>query len=337
LVAIAVAAAVGLVPTPAIAAPPAPDPTQQLNALTQQAGLLNEQVLQAQSALTAKRAELDKANAAAASASTAAADARAQESTSHQQVDQLAAASFQGAQFNQLSALLTSSSTQQFLDQSTMLDILARENQASISQLAGLVAQTAAADKAAQAAQQQAQQATDAAAKISSDLAQRQQALDGQIAQVKSQVAALSAAAQSARANAGTITASPSAAGSFAAPPGIGIRGAALQVALQQLGKSYTWGGAGPSTFDCSGLVLYAYAQQGISLPHSAQMQAAMGQSIPRSAVQAGDLVFFGTPGNIYHEGIAVSNTEMVNAADYGIPVRVQAIWPNDYAGARRL
>jgi cell wall-associated NlpC family hydrolase len=326
LAATAVAVALGVVPTPASA-----DPTQQLNDLSNQAQLLNEEVHRAQDALAAKQKELNQANAAAADAKGAAADARSREDAYRQQVDKLANASFEGAQFSQLSALLTSSSTQQYLDQAAMLDVLAQQNHTSLNQLSSVVAQTATADKAAQTAQQRAQQATDDAAKISNDLQQKQGALDTQIKQVKAQVNQLSAAAQNARASAGTIMA-----GSFVAPPG--IAGAAMQSALTQRGKPYVWGGASPSVgFDCSGLTLWAYAQQGVSLPHSAQAQMAMGQAVSRDALQAGDLVFFGTASNIHHVGIYVGNGQMVNASDFGIPVRVQSAWESDYYGARRL
>jgi cell wall-associated NlpC family hydrolase len=331
LAATAVAAALGVVPTPATA-----DPTQQLNDLSQQAQQLNEQVHRAQDALAAKQKDLKQANTAAADASAAAEEARNREAGYRTQVDQLTNASFQGAQFSHLSALLTSSSTQQYLEQSAMLEILAQQNQASLDQLSSVVAQTAAANKATQAAQQRAQQATDDAAKINSDLQQRQNDLKAQTAQVQAQVDQLSTAARAARANAaGTIT-SASAAGSFVAPPG--IRGAAMQAALTQMGKPYVWGGASPSVgFDCSGLVLWAYAQQSVSLPHSAQMQFGMGQAVSRDALEAGDLVFFGTASNIHHMGLYVGNGQMVNASDFGIPVRVQSAWQNDYFGARRL
>jgi cell wall-associated NlpC family hydrolase len=317
---------------PATAVPP-PDATQQLNDLSKQAQALNEEVHRAQDALAAKQKDLNQANAAAADAKGAAADARSREDGYRQQVDKLANASFVGAQFSQLSALLTSSSTQQYLDQAAMLDVLAQQNHTSLSQLSSVVAQTAEADKAAQTAQRHAQQATDDAVKISDDLKQKQSALDTQIKQVRAQVNQLSIAAQNARASAGTITAS---AGSFVAPPG--IAGAAMESALTQLGKPYVWGGASPSVgFDCSGLTLWAYAQQNISLPHSAQAQMAMGQAVSRNALQAGDLVFFGTASNIHHVGIYVGNGQMVNASDFGIPVRVQSAWESDYYGARRL
>jgi cell wall-associated NlpC family hydrolase len=327
LAAAAVAAVVGLVPPSATAAP---DPNQQLNDLNQQAEILNEQVLQARDALAAKQKDLAQANAATADARAAAADARSREAAYRGVVDQLASASFEGAQFNQLSALMSSSSTQQYLDKASMLDLLAQQNNTALKQLVSVVAQTAAADKAAQVAQQQAQQAADAAAKISNDLQQKQSALDTQIQQVKAQLRQLSAAARAALANPGDL-------GSFVAPPG--IAGAAMEVALAQRGIMYVWGGASPSQgFDCSGLVQYAYAQEGVSLPRTAQAQYEMGQPVSRNALQPGDLVFFGYgPSFIHHVGIYVGNNKMVNAATSGTPVRVQQLWPYEYQGARRL
>jgi cell wall-associated NlpC family hydrolase len=327
LAATVVAAVVGLVPLSATAAP---DPNQQLNDLNQQAETLNEQVLQARDALAAKQKDLAQANAAADAARAAAADARSREVTDRVQVDQLASASFEGAQFDQLSALLTSSSTQQYLDEAAMLDVLAQQKNTALKQLTRVVAETAAADKAAQVAQQQAQQAADAAAKISNDLQQKQDALNTQIQQVKAQLRQLSETARAALANPGDL-------GSFVAPPG--IAGAAMGVALAQRGIPYVWGGTSPSQgFDCSGLVQYSYAQEGVSLPRSAQAQYEMGQPVSRGALQPGDLVFFGYgPSSIHHVGIYVGNNKMVNAATSGTPVRVQQLWPYEYQGARRL
>ena len=69
--------------------------------------------------------------------------------------------------------------------------------------------------------------------------------------------------------------------------------GGAAGVAMQFLGVPYVWGGASPSGFDCSGLVMYAFAQVGVSLPHHAASQYGMGVPVSRDALQTGDLVFF--------------------------------------------
>src|SRR3954451_11028242 len=70
----------------------------------------------------------------------------------------------------------------------------------------------------------------------------------------------------------------------------------AVDTALAQQGKPYVWGGAGPDSYDCSGLVQYAYAAAGIALPHSSNMQSTIGTPVAYSDLQPGDLVFFYSP-----------------------------------------
>ena len=76
-------------------------------------------------------------------------------------------------------------------------------------------------------------------------------------------------------------------------PQGHSIGVQALRYALTKLGDPYVWGAAGPSSFDCSGLVMWAYAQVGISLMHFTGDQWNEGEHISRSELQPGDLVFF--------------------------------------------
>ena len=109
----------------------------------------------------------------------------------------------------------------------------------------------------------------------------------------------------------------------------------AVEVALAQRGKPYCWGCAGPSSFDCSGLTMYAWAAAGVSLSHSSSAQYGEGTHISRSQVQAGDLVFFYSP--IHHVGIAINNTQMVNAPTYGEPVQGANIDSSPYTGATRV
>ena len=69
----------------------------------------------------------------------------------------------------------------------------------------------------------------------------------------------------------------------------------AARVALEQVGKPYQWAGAGPNSFDCSGLVMYAWAHAGVSLPHYSVAQYQDTVRISRSQLQPGDLVFYDT------------------------------------------
>ncbi len=68
---------------------------------------------------------------------------------------------------------------------------------------------------------------------------------------------------------------------------------------MSYLGVPYVWGGASPGGFDCSGLVMYAYAQIGIDLPHSSYAMANMGSDVPYDQLQPGDLVFFDGDGHV--------------------------------------
>ncbi|HUK79010.1 MAG TPA: NlpC/P60 family protein, partial [Thermoleophilia bacterium] len=95
------------------------------------------------------------------------------------------------------------------------------------------------------------------------------------------------------------------------------IHGTAAQVgvvrdALRFLGVPYVWGGASPSGFDCSGLVLYVYARYSVSFPHFAAFQAEMGTPVPESQLEPADLVFFGSP--IHHVVIYAGNGLVVQA-----------------------
>ena len=108
---------------------------------------------------------------------------------------------------------------------------------------------------------------------------------------------------------------------SFNPPPqGSGASGA-LAAAESRLGDWYQWGAAGPSTFDCSGLVMWAYAQVGISLPHYSGAQYADTVHIPMSDLQPGDLVFFANPGE--HVAMYVGNGEVIEAPHTGAQVHI--------------
>jgi cell wall-associated NlpC family hydrolase len=97
-------------------------------------------------------------------------------------------------------------------------------------------------------------------------------------------------------------------------------------VALQYQGVPYVYGGATPAGFDCSGFVMYVYAQFGISLPHSSTGQGAAGTRISLADAQPGDLVIMDG-----HDGFYAGNGNILHAPYEGASVRVQPIWTSDY------
>jgi len=109
-------------------------------------------------------------------------------------------------------------------------------------------------------------------------------------------------------------------------------------VALQYLGTPYVWAGASPSGFDCSGLVMYAYEQVGVSLPHSSYAMWGAGVAVPKDQLQPGDIVFFDGLG---HVGIYIGGGEFVHAPHTGTVVQVSSLdqgsYASSYDGARRV
>jgi peptidoglycan DL-endopeptidase CwlO len=101
----------------------------------------------------------------------------------------------------------------------------------------------------------------------------------------------------------------------------------AIAYAEQQLGKSYQWGGTGPDSFDCSGLVMMAYRAAGIDLPRTSEQQWARGPRISPSQVRPGDLVFFaGSDGTVKspgHVGLVIGGGLMIEAYATGYPIRI--------------
>ncbi|HEX6491558.1 MAG TPA: C40 family peptidase [Gaiellaceae bacterium] len=112
-----------------------------------------------------------------------------------------------------------------------------------------------------------------------------------------------------------------------AATPGTDLGAQAVSIAERFLGVPYRWGGADPTGFDCSGFVMYVYAQLGIQLPHYAASQYQSGAVIDPSQLQSGDLVFFEPqadgPG---HVAIYVGGDEIIEAPQTGDVVKLASL-----------
>jgi cell wall-associated NlpC family hydrolase len=113
------------------------------------------------------------------------------------------------------------------------------------------------------------------------------------------------------------------------AAPASSVGARAASIALSKLGSPYVWGAAGPSTFDCSGLVVWAYGQLGVSLPHYTGSLWGSGTHISSSQLEPGDLVFFH---GLSHVGIYVGGGNFVHAPHTGDVVRVSSLSESWYA-----
>lgn len=311
----AVAFAVGVPHFPASADPAPPgnasDAQKQLHDLSQQAEALAAQYQKSQDDHNARKADLDRANAMADQAQRTADEARSQEQRSYGQVDSMTHASYEGAQMNKLSALMLSKSPDDFLDRASALDVLAKDNHRAIQTFSDARSRADSAAKQAQDARAQAAQAEADAARIEADMAQRKAAMDDQIAKVKQQYAKLSQADKAAMSGSGTKSGL------------LGGSGAAIEAVNAALGKQgspYVWGATGPDSFDCSGLVQWAYKQAGVSLPRSTYSQINAGTSVSQSELKPGDLIFFNGGG---HVGIYIGGGNVVHAPTEGEDVKV--------------
>ena len=150
-------------------------------------------------------------------------------------------------------------------------------------------------------------------------------------ANADSQAATKSTATANSQGQAATNASQDSTSGSVTASS----KGAkALAYAKAQLGEPYARSGAGPSSWDCSGLTMMAWGSVGVSLPHSARQQFGRGQPVSKSNLQLGDLVFFYS--DIHHVALYAGNGQVIHAPRPGKSVEYIKMSYMPYAGARR-
>lgn len=318
LVAAAALSTVVLGSTPATAEPEsgeASQAAQKLRELSKQAEVLTEDYKKAQDDHTAKRNDLDRFNAEAQQADRVAGEARVQEEQLRGKVDRLSKASYKGSQMNSIAAVLDSENPDAFLDRASTLDLMAKHNSESVRAFSDATHRAEGARRQAFDARAGAEKAEADAARLEGDIEGRKKEMDAQVAKVKEQYNDLS------EKDKGILSGVKSTVGQLA---GSGAAIKAVNAALNKQGSPYVYGAKGPSQFDCSGLVQYAYKQAGVDLPGSTRSQVSVGRSVSQSEMKPGDIIFFYSSAS--HDGIYIGNGKMVHAPTEGQTVSVEEV-----------
>ena len=262
--------------------------------------------------------QLTHANSQVKIAKLAAARAEAAMAGSQKAVAQLAAMGYMNGGMDPTLQMLTSGNPKLFLSQASTVQQLNDEAGMRLStlqreQVAAERAQTTAKEEIATANQLQSQ-------------------INGKVKTIHAKLDVLNSSAMS---QAMAVFSKTGSYPNIVLPEATNVGTTALRAALTQRGKPYVWGAAGPDSYDCSGLVMWAFLQEGISLPHYTGDQWNAGMHVSRADLEPGDLVFFFA--DISHVGLYLGNGLMVDAPSTGQVVQVQPVFWSDYVGAVRI
>ncbi|WP_219067299.1 peptidoglycan hydrolase RipC [Candidatus Mycobacterium methanotrophicum] len=328
----------GVAPSNALA-DPANDAMAKLTELSRQAEQTTEAMHSAQLDLTDKLAAQRAADKKHNDDVDAADAAKSRLATFQAGIDKFAAAMYMGGRTDGLNAIMTAESPQQLIGKLAVQRVMSTAMRVHMANYRASREQAAEAEKESAKSAADAKTAAEQAAAVRASLQSKQSRLQLQIAIVKSQYQALSPTQRTELAAPGPVppaadmaAAAPEALApgggqpggpgpGFGAAPASGQGAIAVQAALTQVGTPYSWGGAAPGGFDCSGLVMWAFQQAGIPLPHSSQALAHGGQPVSLSDLQPGDVLTFYSDAS--HAGLYIGDGLMIHSSTYGVPVRV--------------
>jgi cell wall-associated NlpC family hydrolase len=243
------------------------------------------------------------------------------------QLTSMVTAAYESAGLSGATEMLGSGNPELVMDQASDLGLVASSRQAAL-------AKAFAASREVEAAQATYDSKVAAERATLAGIVSKRQQIQQLLVQAQAQLATLKAAQQrrlaqqAAREHAAELAArraaeaaAPTAASPAYGGPASGAAAVAVRFAYAQLGKPYVYGGAGPDSYDCSGLTMRAWGAAGVALAHNAAEQQASVSAVSLSALEPGDLVFFGAPA--YHVAIYVGNGNIIQAPHTGADVEL--------------
>ena len=315
---VAATAALALIVPGGISVAQTVQPKPNLTTLVAEAKQLEFQINALSEQYDGLRIQLNRAQANARIAQYAASRGESALAIGQQAVARLAAANYMSSGLDPTFQALTAGDPQQFLSQASAITEIDQSSGVKVSSLSNQVTQ-ALRDK--QIADQQVAQVH----ALEGQMDAKKKIIDAKIDTVNSAALKQAMAIYTQTGTYPTIN----------IPTANTVGAQALQAALTRVGDPYVWGAAGPGEFDCSGLVVWAFGQEGIALPHYTGDLWNSGVHVARNDLEPGDLVFFFP--DISHVGIYLGGGLMVDAPDFGEVVRVEPVYWGAYAGAVRI
>ena len=323
------AAAASIVLLGSAAAPARADDVDKLidemDSISHEATAKAEEIKGLEDKIAASEKKVDDANRRAKDAKAELASLQGVSQEQRQNVGDIAQSRYRIPKSETLMSTLDSGNPQEAIDRSAYLASLTRNSQRALDELE--VANRQAADKATEAniAVAEAQHSRNELESQRKKLEEERADLDKRVKDIETRVDNLNEADRQrwvTKDNPVDAAALPGAVSGVAA------------AALAELGKPYGWGAAGPDAFDCSGLMVWAYAQNGIGIPRTSQAQLAGGTPVPLDALQPGDIIGY-YPG-VTHVGMYIGDGMVVHSSDYGIPIQVVPLNSMPIQGAVR-
>ncbi|GAC69523.1 NlpC/P60 family protein [Gordonia soli] len=297
--------------------------------LSQDAEQSAEAMHNAQIEYDKQRSIVDGAKKASTNAQRALTSTQSRLDSYQRRVDAVVRASYKGARVNRLYAVLVSDSPQSLLDQMSGLELISRQSAADLNGLRETRKKTIAAKNSAERTAAAATKAVAAAERTRGDLQAKQSNLQLQAVQIRAVYQSMTGK-QLAALRGPKFDFDPR-----LVPKGTSAALVAVQAALTRIGDPYVWGATGPNSFDCSGLMVWAFKQAGKTLPRSSEAQLGGGQAVSRNDLKPGDLIIYYSGAS--HVGMYVGDGYVVHASTFGVPVKVVPIdEAGPYNAARR-